>query len=766
MIVSLNKPESIFMIGIGGMGMAPLAIYLSQAGHSISGSDLALKPQIKRLLDQQGIGVHAHHSLLPDGIDRVIYSNAVSSTAALLVEASRRGIPTVKRGEFLAQLAKQKRFLAVVGAHGKTTTTGLLITALRAQQFSFDYILGGLFSKTSNWFPAQYCDSSSWLIAEVDESDGTIDKFSPEITLAVNWDWDHPDFYKSREASEGAIFELFKRTQRTILVPDKGILPELASQVSASVHTFGEKGDFVGRCIHADAQGIHLELGGAFCISQASVPAPGTFNVENALAALSAAQCLKPQLNSEPLTAFPGLFRRQNLLYQTERINIYSDYAHHPTELAALITFARSAYPNRQCVFVFEPHRYSRTLHYKEVFAKVLLRVDQLFLLPVYAAGEASLPGGNREDLLQALSLCPNRPTIEAVDSLEQLLNALPFSFKHPTLLFFVGAGNIDQWASSYCNQMIVQEWAQLSNEMSAPTHLSVEEPLANKTTLRLGGAARFYAEPGSLDDLRHLLHWLRRHGLDFFILGRGSNTIVPDDGYAGLAIRLNQSCWKRIELVSNALIEVGAGTRLKHLCGETSRLGLTGFEFLEGIPGSLGGALRMNAGAMGNWIFDRVESVQLLTKEGELLQLSRTAFSPNYRECRELKETVVLKAIFRAVSHASPEAIRAKMQAHARKRNESQPVGANAGCMFKNPRGISAGALIDDLGLKGCSKGGAQISTKHANFILNQSQATASQVIHLMDDIRQEVKRQRKITLEPEVILMGQEWEEVISQN
>ncbi|HEX2861151.1 MAG TPA: UDP-N-acetylmuramate dehydrogenase, partial [Lacunisphaera sp.] len=196
---------------------------------------------------------------------------------------------------------------------------------------------------------------------------------------------------------------------------------------------------------------------------------------------------------------------------------------------------------------------------------------------------------------------------------------------------------------------------------------------------------------------------------------------------------------------------------------GLAIKAGCTGFEFLEGIPGSVGGALRMNAGAMGGWMFDVVEAVQLMTRDGEIRTMRRAEMHVDYRHCGELHDAIALGAWLRPAASADATDIRRQIDAYQKKRVESQPREPSAGCIFKNPPGTSAGRLIDESGLKGERVGDAEISPVHANFIVNRGHATSADIIALVRQVRAKVKEAKGVDLEPEVLLYGQEWREVL---
>jgi UDP-N-acetylenolpyruvoylglucosamine reductase len=298
---------------------------------------------------------------------------------------------------------------------------------------------------------------------------------------------------------------------------------------------------------------------------------------------------------------------------------------------------------------------------------------------------------------------------------------------------------------------------------LAPTTKFSERELLGPKTTLRVGGPARVFAEPATVAELRQLLVEAHTRGLPVLMLGRGSNLLVPDEGVDGVVISLGHENWQTFEVRPDGRAWVGAGLRLKNLCGLAIKAGLKGFEFLEGIPGNVGGALRMNAGAMGGWMFDVVEEVQLMGFDGAVRTVPRAALHATYRHCAELDEAIALGALLRPVASGESTDIRRQVDVYQKKRVESQPREPSAGCIFKNPPGNSAGRLIDESGLKGERVGDAEVSTVHANFIINRGHATSADVIGLVRKIRARVKEARGIDLEPEVLLYGQDWRNVL---
>ncbi|MBI4625285.1 MAG: UDP-N-acetylmuramate dehydrogenase, partial [Verrucomicrobia bacterium] len=517
-----------------------------------------------------------------------------------------------------------------------------------------------------------------------------------------------------------------------------------------------------------------IRLGGEFPAAEAIVRARGEFNAANATAALAAARLMGAEFSRSLLADYPGVRRRQAVLPATGGLTVIEDYAHHPAEIRALLgSLRRRVTADGRLLVAFQPHRFSRTAQFKAEFAAALAAADGVHLLDVYPAGEAPVAGGTAADIYAELK--KNAPALAvsyfpANDT--EFFRALSRTARRGDLVAFVGAGDIDrkarEWLALRAGEAAkAQGWdeifAALKLRVTGATRLKREESLAAKTTLRVGGAARLYAEPASVADLQLLLRESAARGLAVFVLGRGSNLIVPDEGVDGIVISLAHEAWAAFEPRREGRVWAGAGLRLKNLCGLAAKAGLAGFEFLEGIPGSVGGALRMNAGAMGGWMFDVVDEVQVMAMDGEAQTLVKAAMHVEYRHCAELHHAIALGALLRPASQADAAAVSRQIDVYRHKRQETQPREPSAGCVFKNPPGNSAGRLIDESGLKGERVGDAEVSPVHANFIVNRGHATGADVLELVRRVRARVRQVKGVELEPEVLLYGKKWEDVL---
>ena len=296
---------------------------------------------------------------------------------------------------------------------------------------------------------------------------------------------------------------------------------------------------------------------------------------------------------------------------------------------------------------------------------------------------------------------------------------------------------------------------AELKTRLSPEAVVRHDEPLARRTTLRVGGPADVYIEPASEADLQTTLKFCAQLRLPPFVLGRGSNLLVRDGGFRGVVISLAQNCFSYVE-VAPPQLRCGAGARLKDVAIAARRAAVSGLEFLEGIPGSVGGGLRMNAGAMGGAMFDVVQTVRLMDFHGAITERRPSELDVKYRSCANLKAQIALSAVLQG--QAGPrEEIERKMKEFSQKRWSTQPAAPSAGCMFKNPLTIPAGKLIDELGLKGTRVGGAMVSLEHGNFLVTDGSATARDVLELIKLVQQKARTARGIDLETEVEIIGE---------
>lgn len=274
--------------------------------------------------------------------------------------------------------------------------------------------------------------------------------------------------------------------------------------------------------------------------------------------------------------------------------------------------------------------------------------------------------------------------------------------------------------------------------------------PLSEYTWMHLGGPAEFLATPTSVEQLAELIKRCREEGMSVRLLGGGSNILVRDEGVKGMVVMLTDAAFEEIKIDANRVV-AGGGAKLGHVISNAVREGLAGLETLVGIPGTIGGALHSNAGGRGGDVGQWTTSASVMTLDGEIHQRTREEMSFGYRES-SLDELVILDATFE-LEKEDPEVLTKRMQKQWIVKKAGQPLAhQSAGCVFRNPRGMSAGMLIDQSGLKGTSVGGCVVSERHANFIVAEEGASSADAVALIEEVRNRVLQRLGVELETEI--------------
>jgi UDP-N-acetylenolpyruvoylglucosamine reductase len=320
-------------------------------------------------------------------------------------------------------------------------------------------------------------------------------------------------------------------------------------------------------------------------------------------------------------------------------------------------------------------------------------------------------------------------------------------------LVLSLGAGNIHEQLSALAADLVIAE--KLKELVGEGGDVRLYEPLSKHTTLRVGGPAQFWAEPRTEKAFAELLRFCRDENLPLFVMGRGSNLLVRDGGVRGVVVHPCGGDFDKIE-IHGVEITAGVGAKLKEVAYAGKAAGIGGMEWMEGIPGAVGGGLRMNAGAMGAQTFENVVRVRYLDANGEAHTKSRDELEVHYRGFPLLEKNFAVSAVFRGQPAPLEEIVR-KLEASQEKRRTSQPAAKSAGCIFKNPDSCPAGKLVDELGLKNAHVGKARVSEVHGNFIVNDGGATAAEMLELIEKIKATARAKRGIELETEVQIVGE---------
>jgi len=747
-----GAPCRIHLIGVAGSGMSGLAGLLLALGHHVSGSDKVVTVEVTRL---QSLGLDFHTpQRAEDVVDAqlVIYSSAIHEGNPAYDAARRLGKRMVRRAEALAALMLGKKGILVVGMHGKTTVSAMAAHVLRVVGAHPSHYVGAeipLLGTNARWDAG-----GDYFVAEGDESDGTISFYRPEHTIVLNIEPEHLDHYADLDAIDAAFGRLLDHTAEKIFycADDAGAVRVCAGRPGAV--SYGRTGRYRYHDFRSE------DLASTFTVSRegeelarVTLNVPGEHNVLNATGVLALVVELgfDPAKAAAALETFRGARRRFEVVHQSDDHLLVDDYGHHPTEIAAVVQAARAT-GRRRVLLLFQPHRYTRTHALREEFGKALALADAVVVTEVYPAGEDPIAGADGASVAAAAEAAGAPQVVYAASRVEAGREAARL-LQPGDVLLTLGAGNIHEQGAALAQEL--QILSQLQAAMGVGS-VRLHEPMAKHTTMRVGGPAQFWCEPETEEGFCELARTAHEARLPFMIIGRGSNLIVRDGGLRGVVVRLRRGVFGEFG-VEDGGIRAGVGVRLKALSGAAATAGLAGFEWMEGIPGDVGGCLRMNAGAMGVEAFDQVQSLRYADQEGNIFEKSPRDLAVHYRNVPLLRSNFALSAVFRGTPEATAEVAR-RTRDYATQRKGSQPAGASAGCIFRNPSGGKAGQLIDAAGLKNCRVGAARVSDLHANFILNEGGATASEVLALIDQVRAEVQKQHGVRLETEVQIIGEE--------
>jgi UDP-N-acetylmuramate--L-alanine ligase/UDP-N-acetylenolpyruvoylglucosamine reductase len=764
------QPRRVHLVGIAGCGMSGLARLLVQQGHHVTGSDVSSNGatgELKKL----GVRVFTGHAAkhLNPRTQLVVHTSAVNGDNLEVHAARDLGIPVVRRGMLLTALMNHRQNIAVAGTHGKTTTAGMIACVLTRSDSAPSYCIGAHIPALG---ASAHIGGGKYFVAEADESDGTLIGFTPHYGICLNIEPEHLDYHRSMDGLLANFESFFRSTLQTVFYCADCPRTTALAKLSRAAISFGFAGAADYRAVNVEptARGSRFTVE---CRGQAlgviELVIPGRQNISNALAAVAVADQIGMPFDkvAEALRGFTGAARRFQRRYDGDDIVVVDDYAHHPTEIRATIAAARTL-GFRRILAAFQPHRYSRTQALQAEFATAFAGVDKLWLTEIYAASEPPLPGITGAGLAAAVRQAATVPVVFEADT-ARLAQTLYREAQPGDLVLVMGAGDIGQVAQAVADQLAarpapgpVRKGTTMSMEadlrglLSAPAKVLCQEPLARHTSLRVGGPADFWVEPATETDLARVLKYCHERNVPVTIVGRGTNLLVRDAGVPGVVLHLAGEEFTKVEADGERLIARG-GARLRGIVNKAREFEIGGLEFLEGIPGSLGGALRMNAGAMGKQTFDVVEWVRYVSFTGEIYDADAKSLPVNYRSCPLFNNHVVLAAILGG-RRTPREEIAARLRQFEQKRWASQPAQPSAGCIFKNLVTIPAGKLIQELGLKGTQVGGARVSELHGNFIVNEGGATAADVLGLIELIRAKARQERGIELEPEVMILGRE--------
>jgi UDP-N-acetylmuramate--L-alanine ligase/UDP-N-acetylenolpyruvoylglucosamine reductase len=754
-LTNRTEPLHIHLIGVAGSGMSGLALLLLGMGHRVSGSDRVTTVETERM---QGVGLifsSPHTGEAIAGADLVVFSSAIRPENPAYAAAAAAGIPLLRRAECLAAILHTRKGIVISGTHGKTTTSSMIAYALREAGLQPSHYVGAEIPVLGQ--NARWSEEGEWMVAEGDESDGTLALYRPAAAIILNIEAEHLDYYADLDAIKKVFATLVSQTSGPVVYcSDCAVATEVGSKSANPVSYGWVDADYTAADVRElrGATAFNVVRRGEV-LGNVELGIPGRHNVLNALAAIATADQLGAafHLVTRALHSFAGAKRRFETKYLSSRFRVIDDYGHHPTELAATLQTARSLRPER-IVVLFQPHRYTRTQALADDFGRVLAAADQVFVTDVYPASEIPIPGVTGATIVEAAK----RQGFHDILFLPDLATAhhtVGNFLEAGDLLITLGAGNVHEAGTRIVDDLKILD-AILNAAGPDEIDGRLYEPMRRHTTMLAGGPAQYWIEPHTFSAFASTVDYCRERGLAVRVVGRGSNLLVRDGGIRGAVIHPSGGAFSDCRVVDGKII-AGAGVRLKKVASVAQAAGIGGFEWMEGIPGNVGGALRMNAGAMGVETFDQVVDVTFLDEDGAIRTRSRAEILSNYRDVPELRRNFALEATFTGTPDTA-ESITARWDLSRSKRRASQPVAASAGCIFKNPDTTPAGKLVDELGLKGSSEGKARVSDVHGNFIVNSGGAKTVEILGLIDRIKATARSARGIELETEVKVIGED--------
>ncbi|QYJ85803.1 UDP-N-acetylmuramate--L-alanine ligase [Shewanella mesophila] len=469
-IPEMRRVKQIYFVGIGGAGMGGIAEVLLNEGYRLSGSDIAENAVTTRLR-RLGANVYiGHQAEQVQGADVVVVSTAIDASNPEIMAAKELRIPIVRRAEMLAELMRYRHGVAVAGTHGKTTTTSLIASIYAQAERDPTFVIGGLLNSAGT---NARLGKSRYLIAEADESDASFLHLQPMVSVVTNIEADHMDTYEGDFEKLKSTFVDFLHNLPfygvAVTCIDDPVVRELLPRIARKAVTYGFSED-------ADVQALNFVQQGyssSFTVRrqglddlELKVNLPGQHNVLNALAAIAVAteDEIEDAAIVKALAEFQGIGRRFQQLGEfaidAGDVMLVDDYGHHPSEVAATIKAARSGWPEKRLVMIYQPHRYSRTRDLYEDFVEVLAQVDCLVLLDVYAAGETPVPGADSRALCRSIRQRGQLEPIFVADP-EQLQTILSSVLQGGDLLLTQGAGNIGAISRQLADSNLLFEQAQ-----------------------------------------------------------------------------------------------------------------------------------------------------------------------------------------------------------------------------------------------------------------------------------------------------------------
>lgn len=756
-------------MGIGGSGISGVAKLSENMGHTVSGCDLE---ESTAYADNVFKG---HSSSHITGADLVIVSPAIlfqDPQNPELVEAKNQGKLMTWQAFLGEYLVKGKKVICIAGTHGKSTTVAMAGKLLIDAGFDPSIVLG---ANVLEWKGTSRPGNGDYFVVEADEFNDNFLSYNPEIIILNNIEFDHPDYFESEER----VLESFEKFigklvgERTLIVNwEDGGVQKLSPQAL-------ESGTLVKVRPSKDGFGLKLKI-------------PGEYNISNAAMVwkLGVGLGIKEEVIKKSLESFSGIGRRSEMIFNENGIEIYDDYAHHPTAIAATLSGMRKAHPAARIWAIDEPHGFVRTNALIHLYKGVFDDADKVLIGPIFKARDREGFGMTSEKV----ALATEHRDAVAKGSFEEIRKILEKELKEGDVVVVMGAGKSYLWA---------REIAKMLKEEGGTSLKVVEDKsFRDLTTFRIGGKIKYYIEVKSDREIEKAVCFAKKRDLPVFIIGGGSDILIGDCDFNGVALKY---IGDKVE-IKNGVVTAQAGKNWDELVSEAVAAGLWGIECLSGIPGSVGASPIQNIGAYGQELKNVFVSLVAYDIENQrFVRLNKESCKFSYREsifkrADHWQKYIITEVTLKLTKNGKPRVRYDSLKKYLVENNTKNPtlqevrdavltiragkfenpkeVG-NAGSFFKNPvldsqiavelmkkyediparlqkdgkYKSSAAWFIEKAGWKGKTFKGAGVSPRHALVLINpKGEAKASDLIELSDKIIEDVADKFGVKLEREV--------------
>lgn len=781
-----------YFIGIAGKAMAPLAKAFQDQGWIVYGSDhKGVYPPISDYLKENKIKYtegYDENNVPPDADLVVIGRSAVlvDKQNPEYLKAKSLNIPAFSYPEIIQKYLIKENSIVVAGTFGKTTISSLIAWILIKAGKDPSYMTGGI---PVNMKDGVKITESNYSVVEGDEPPSLFEEdlpkfmyYKPKYLLLSATVWDHPEVFKF----EGSYMEAFGKLVG--LVPKRGgFIVYCRDNVNEKliVNYSGKKISYSGNDDRADYFVKKVEIKGNLTkieingkksmILETSLI--GKHNFENICGAF--ALCSELGIDSEiiqkAVSTFGGVKTRLELLGDFSGRKIYWDFSQHPVKVGSALQALKLHFPNARIICVFDPAmtglKYKQSLEWYSYFFSQsdLVIVSKVSFLK-------SVPKGERvsgSDIVKAIEKSQTRAVYQPVK--ENIIKILNTESRSGDIIIFMSSGGVeftklieevkeklgklgplrplDQDGSEARKLGGIREGGyDILIKMLGPKKVRKNVSMSDYTSFKIGGPADLFYLAETEEELVRVVGEVRGIGVPYFILGNGSNILAGDGGYRGLIIKLSNCELK----ISENTITAGAGMQISFLLNKCMEESLIGLEFMAGIPGTVGGAVRGNAGAWQQNFGDKIQRVKILSENGEIKWIEQNECLFVYRGSRFKYNNEIILAAEIKMEKGEKKETEGQMKTYLEKR-KCQPKEPSAGCIFVNPKPRSTGELIEKCGLKGRQIGGAKISEMHANFIVNTGNAKAADVVALIDLVRNEVRSKFNVELKEEIVRIGE---------